>query len=178
MGIDVTRLIEIANKHPRVNILKPGPGVGGHCIPIDPWFLVGDFPHLTNVIAACRKTNDLMPSYIAERILNISKEEDILLNRIGVYGLTYKADVADFRESPSFEVIKEFSALVDTKLVSYDPFVENNSEQRSFKDFIDSIDLLVILVSHKHIKERLHQIEGKLIFDVVNIVNQGNVIKL
>lgn len=178
MGVDVTKLIEITNKHPRVNILKPGPGVGGHCIPIDPWFLVGDFPHLTNVIASSRKSNDLMPKYIAERILNICKKENIALNRIGVYGLTYKADVADFRESPSHDVIKEFSNLADTKLVSYDPYVENNSEQSSFENFIDSIDLLVILVSHKHIKERLNQIENKLIFDIVNIVNRGNVIKL
>lgn len=178
MGVDVTRLIELANKHPRVNILKPGPGVGGHCIPIDPWFLVGDFPQFTNVIASSRKTNDSMPTFIAERILTISREKEIQLNRIGVYGLTYKPDVADFRESPSYEVIKEFSKLTDTRLVSYDPFVEKVSEQSSFEDFINSIDLLVILVGHEHIKERLCQIEGKLIFDVVNIVKKGPVIRL
>ena len=178
MGVDVTKLIEIANKHPRVNILKPGPGVGGHCIPIDPWFLVGDFPHLANVIAASRKSNNLMPRYIAMRILNISQENNISPQRIGVYGLTYKADVADFRESPSYEVIKEFSNLADTKLVSFDPYVENISEQSSFENFLDLIDLMVILVGHKHIKDRLNQIENKLIFDVVNIVNKGNVVRL
>lgn len=178
MGVDVNRVIDLTNKHPRVNILKPGPGVGGHCIPIDPWFLVGDFPNLTNVIASSRKTNDLMPSYIAERILVISKESEISLKRIGVYGLTYKADVADFRESPSYEVIKTFQKLADVRLVSYDPFLENHSEQSSFEDFINSIDLVVILVGHKQIIDRLNQIENKLIFDVVNIVKIGNVIRL
>ena len=71
--MDVYEIIRIANKHPRVNILTPGPGVGGHCISVDPWFLVGDYPGLSNIILAARKINDSMPDFVLERIHNIMK---------------------------------------------------------------------------------------------------------
>ena len=76
-NMDVYEIIRIANKHPRVNILTPGPGVGGHCISVDPWFLVGDYPGLSNIILAARKINDSMPDFVLERIHNIMKENGL-----------------------------------------------------------------------------------------------------
>ena len=78
-NMDVYEIIRIANKHPRVNILSPGPGVGGHCISVDPWFLVGDYPGLANIILAARKINDSMPEFVLERIHDIMKEKGCLL---------------------------------------------------------------------------------------------------
>jgi UDP-N-acetyl-D-mannosaminuronic acid dehydrogenase len=177
LNIEVNELIRICNKHPRVNILNPGPGVGGHCIPVDPWFLVGDFPQLTNLILSARNTNDSMPLYIAKRILDISKVYGVSLNKIGIYGLTYKPNVADFRESPSFKVIENIQINTGRLLKSFDPYFTND-ETKSFSEFINSIELLVILVGHKQIYEQVDQLKNKLVFDVVNILPQNNVIKL
>ena len=84
--------------HPRVNILQPGPGVGGHCISVDPWFLVGDYPSLANVINEAMKTNDGMPEFVLNRIHEIMKENEMFdCTRVGLYGLTYKENVDDMR---------------------------------------------------------------------------------
>ena len=88
-GMDVYEVIKIANKHPRVNILQPGPGVGGHCISVDPWFLVGDYPEIVNVIKAAREVNDGQPKFVLERLKNIMEENKIKdISRVGIYGLT------------------------------------------------------------------------------------------
>lgn len=106
-NMDVYEIIRIANKHPRVNILSPGPGVGGHCISVDPWFLVGDYPGLANIILAARKINDGMPDFVLERIYDIMKEHNIKnVTRVGIYGLTYKENVDDMRESPTLQMLE------------------------------------------------------------------------
>lgn len=90
-GMDVYEVIRIANKHPRVNILSPGPGVGGHCISVDPWFLVGDFPETANFIRLARHTNDSMPEWVLERALEIMRAKGIDdASKVGIYGITYK----------------------------------------------------------------------------------------
>ena len=90
-NMDVYEIIRIANKHPRVNILQPGPGVGGHCISVDPWFLVGDYPDLTNLILTARKINDSMPKHVLRRIRDIMREHNIKdISKVGLYGLAYK----------------------------------------------------------------------------------------
>ena len=95
-NMDVHEIIRIANKHPRVNILSPGPGVGGHCISVDPWFLVGDYPGLANIILAARKINDSMPDFVLERIHNIMKENHMSdVGRVGHYGLSFNVNVDD-----------------------------------------------------------------------------------
>ena len=105
-GMDVYEIIRIANKHPRVNIHNPGPGVGGHCISVDSWFLVGDYPGLANIILAARKINDSMPEFVLERISEIMKENGITdVRRVGLYGLTYKENVDDTRESPTLQML-------------------------------------------------------------------------
>lgn len=89
-NLDVYEIIRIANMQPRVNILQPGPGVGGHCISVDPWFLVGDYPGLANIILAARKINDSMPEFVLERIGSIMAEHNIRsIDKVGLYGLTY-----------------------------------------------------------------------------------------
>ena len=88
-NMNVYEIIRIANKHPRVNILQPGPGVGGHCISVDPWFLVGDYPDLTNLILTARKVNDSMPTYVLKRIRDIMRKHNIKdISKVGLYGLT------------------------------------------------------------------------------------------
>ena len=104
-GMDVYEVIRIANKHPRVNILQPGPGVGGHCISVDPWFLVGDFPEEAKLIRQAREVNSHMPDFVLQRIKDIMKEHGLAdWSRVGLYGLTYKEDVDDTRESPTLQL--------------------------------------------------------------------------
>ncbi|MBQ6570269.1 MAG: nucleotide sugar dehydrogenase, partial [Clostridia bacterium] len=106
-NLDVYEIIKIANMHPRVNILQPGPGVGGHCISVDPWFLVGDYPSLAKVIDESMKTNDGMPDFVLNRIYEIMKEKGMTdITRVGLYGLTYKENVDDMRESPTLQLLE------------------------------------------------------------------------
>lgn len=110
MGIDVWEVISLANRHPRVNILNPGPGVGGHCIAVDPWFIVQINPALTPLITAARNVNDSMPDYITGLINNRFKQEKPGDVTIAILGLTYKADVDDLRESPALNITRKLIA--------------------------------------------------------------------
>jgi UDP-N-acetyl-D-mannosaminuronic acid dehydrogenase len=106
-GMDVYEIIKICNMHPRVNILSPGPGVGGHCISVDPWFLVGDYPTLTKVIGESMKVNDSMPSFVLELASEIMEKNGLKdYKRVGIYGLTYKENVDDYRESPTLQLLE------------------------------------------------------------------------
>ncbi len=106
-GMDVYEIIRICNMHPRVNILNPGPGVGGHCISVDPWFLVGDYPQLTKVIGESMYVNDSMPAFVLKRVSEIMEENDLHdISRVGLYGLTYKENVDDYRESPTLQLLE------------------------------------------------------------------------
>src|SRR5699024_8681006 len=105
--MDVYEIIKIANMHPRVNILQPGPGVGGHCISVDPWFLVGDYPDLTNLILTARHVNNSMPVHVLKRMHDIMNENNIKdYSKVGIYGLTYKENVDDTRESPALQLLR------------------------------------------------------------------------
>ena len=106
-NMNVYEIIKICNMHPRVKILNPGPGVGGHCISVDPWFLVGDYPALTKVIWESMKVNDSMPEYVLERTSEIMKKNNLKdYSRVGLYGLTYKENVDDVRESPTLQLLE------------------------------------------------------------------------
>lgn len=181
-GMDVNEIIRISNKHPRVNILSPGPGVGGHCIAIDPWFLVGDFPEETRIIRTAREINSSMPEYVLNRILNIMDENGIEdLSKIGLYGLTYKEDVDDTRESPTLqllEVIKEKSLPMP---LVYDPMIEKNvveTQSNSFEDFVNKSELIVIMVGHSHIKENMNVLSDKCVLDTRNVCFNSGVYRL
>lgn len=173
-NMDVYEIIRICNMHPRVNIANPGPGVGGHCIPVDPWFLVGDYPQLTHMINASLKVNEAQPDYVLERIYQIMQEHHITdLKRVGLYGLTYKEDVDDFRESPSLQIIESQRKHLAEPLKCYDPFLENHqiiaSQYADFDEFLNSIDLVVVMTKHQHIQQNWDKLQGKIVLDCHNI---------
>lgn len=173
-GMDVYEIIRIANKHPRVNILSPGPGVGGHCISVDPWFLVGDYPGLANIILQARKINDGMPRYVIHRISQVMKEEGLKdARRVGLYGLTYKEDVDDIRESPTLQMLTRMDDALSGGLVQvYDPFVKKDivpNQHQDLQSFLDSVDMVVIMVGHTEIRENLDRLEGKVVLDTRHI---------
>lgn len=172
--MDVYEIIRICNMHPRVNILNPGPGVGGHCISVDPWFLVGDYPQLTNIIAECMEINRTQPEFVLNRIYEIMKENGIVnSNRVGLYGLTYKENVDDYRESPTLQLLEAQERHIAKPLKSYDPFLENtlisNNQISDFDEFLQGIDMIVIMVKHDHLKLNWDKLKGKIILDCQNI---------
>lgn len=172
-NMDVYEIIKICNMHPRVNILQPGPGVGGHCISVDPWFLVGDYPSLAKVIDESMKTNDGMPDFVLNRIYEIMKEKGMTdITRVGLYGLTYKENVDDMRESPTLQLLESQERHLATGLKVYDPFIEKDvvaNQYHSLDEFLDAVDFVVIMVKHNEIKENMDKLAGKVVLDCHNI---------
>ena len=181
-GLDIYEIIRIANKHPRVNILSPGPGVGGHCISVDPWFLVGDYPGLANIILAARKINDSMPEFVLERTHEIMEQNNITnLDKVGFYGLTYKENVDDVRESPTLQLLECMKKHLCPSVKVYDPYVKNKIVDNQFFDldmFLNNIELIVIMVGHDEIIENKQKIKNKVIFDTRNIIDFDTVYHL
>lgn len=176
-GMDVYELIRIANKHPRVNILSPGPGVGGHCISVDPWFLVGDYPDIVNVVLGAREVNDGMPQYVFDKIHKIMKKNNIKdYSKVGLYGLTYKENVDDMRESPTLQLLDIFEKYNIDKVKVYDPFIKEKKYENQMMDihtFLKGIELVVVLVSHDEIKNNEGLLSKKVIYDTRNIIANG-----
>lgn len=172
-NLDVYEIIKICNMHPRVNILQPGPGVGGHCISVDPWFLVGDYPSLTKVIWDSMLINDSMPEYVLNRIAEIAAENNIKdLSKIGLYGLTYKENVDDYRESPTLQLLEKQRQHLATPLKVYDPWIKQDiveNQYHDFDEFLNDVEFIVIMVKHNHIKENISKLKGKVILDTQNI---------
>lgn len=178
-NMDVYEIIKICNMHPRVNILQPGPGVGGHCISVDPWFLVGDYPSLAKVIDESMKTNDGMPAFVLNRIYEIMKERSMKdIGRVGLYGLTYKENVDDMRESPTLQLLESQERHLAPTLKVYDPFISENVVENQYHDldkFLDDVDLVVIMVKHNEIKENMGKLKDKVVLDCHNIINMEGV---
>ncbi len=174
-NMDVYEIIKICNMHPRVNILQPGPGVGGHCISVDPWFLVGDYPSLAKVIDESMKTNDGMPDFILNRIFEIMEEKNLTdIKRIGLYGLTYKENVDDMRESPTLQLLESQKRHLATGLKVYDPFITKDIVPNQYHDlesFLKDIDMVVVMVKHNEIRENIDKLTTKIILDCHNIIN-------
>lgn len=168
-NMDVYEIIKICNMHPRVNILQPGPGVGGHCISVDPWFLVGDYPSLAKVIDESMKANDGMPDFVLNRIYEIMKENNITdLSRVGLYGLSYKENVDDPRESPTIQLLESQKRHLAAPIKSYDPYFPNDivpNQYHDFDKFLEDTDLVVIMVNHNQIKENMDKLKDKIVFD-------------
>ncbi len=178
-NMDVYEIIKICNMHPRVNILQPGPGVGGHCISVDPWFLVGDYPSLAKVIDEAMKTNDAMPAFVLHRIYDIMKEKGLRdLSRIGLYGLTYKENVDDIRESPTLQLLESQEKHLGNPLKVYDPFISDNiveNQYHKLDEFLNDIDIVVIMVGHDEIKHNMEKLKDKIILDTRHICDMENV---
>lgn len=173
-NMDVYEIIKICNMHPRVNILQPGPGVGGHCISVDPWFLVGDYPSLAKVIDESMKTNDSQPDFVLNRIYEIMKENGMTdVKRVGLYGLTYKENVDDMRESPTLQLLESQERHLATGLKVYDPFITKDVVPNQYHDldtFLNDVDMVVVMVKHNEIKENVEKLNGKVVLDCHNII--------
>lgn len=173
--MDVYEIIKICNMHPRVNILQPGPGVGGHCISVDPWFLVGDYPSLAKVIDESMKTNDSQPDFVLNRIYEIMKENALSdVKRVGLYGLTYKENVDDMRESPTLQLLESQERHLATGLKVYDPFIIKDVVANQYHDldtFLNDVDMVVVMVKHNEIKENVEKLKGKVVLDCHNIIH-------
>lgn len=180
--MDVQEVIRIANMHPRVNILQPGPGVGGHCISVDPWFLVGDYPGLTNIIDESMKTNDSMPDFVLQRIVDIMKRENLTdISRVGLYGLTYKENVDDCRESPTLQLLESQKRHLACNLKSYDPFVRRKiveGQYHDFDHFLKDVDMVVVMIGHRQIQEQRNKLKNKVVLDTRWIFNESSVYHL
>jgi len=171
LKIDVFMLIELANKHPRVNILTPGVGVGGHCLAVDPWFIVEKFPKEANVIREARLINDYKPAFIADKVDNILKEDTNKL--IGILGLAYKPDIDDLRESPAMEVA-EILRDKGYKVIACEPNI-NKEEVKGFKlysfdDILEEADYLVLTQGHKQFKEKIEKLKLKKVYDCLGVI--------
>ena len=172
-GVDVNEVIRISNMHPRVNILSPGPGVGGHCISVDPWFLVGEYPLLTELIYKARKINDSMPEYVLKRAYDIMKKNGLKdFTRVGIYGLTYKENVDDVRNSPTMQMLEYQKENLASPLKVYDPMVKNDivdNQYHNLDKFLADVDFVIIMVAHDEIIQNLDLLKGKLVLDTRNI---------
>lgn len=180
IGVNVWEAIELANFHPRVNIHQPGPGVGGHCIAVDPWFLAELQPDLAKVITLARQTNDTMPAYTVSRIKEILSNQKISQPKIALLGLSYKGNVDDMRESPSLTIMTE---LKKEKLVyrAYDPFIKDirvDGQVLSLNEAIEDADIVVILTDHRIFTEYQPAKLAKVmktanVFDTKNCIDEN-----
>ncbi|ABR55476.1 UDP-glucose/GDP-mannose dehydrogenase [Methanococcus vannielii SB] len=180
IGVNVWDAIKIANKHPRVNILNPGPGVGGHCISIDPWFIV-EKTNNAKFIRSARELNDKMPYYVCNMIISELKNLNIEKPKVTVFGATYKGNVEDTRESPSKKVIDAL-AEKNIPVSTYDPHANSfEYELHSLEDSIVNSDCIVVLTDHNEFKsfkkeeidEISKKLKNKLIIDTKNILNHN-----
>lgn len=180
--MDVYEIIRICNMHPRVNILQPGPGVGGHCISVDPWFLVGDYPSLAKVIDESMRTNDGMPDFVLNRIYEIMKENGLTdITRVGLYGLTYKENVDDCRESPTLQLLESQERHLAAGLKVYDPWVKKDIVENQYHDldqFLYEVDMVVIMVGHSELLKNMEKLKDKIILDTRKICNIAGTYRL
>jgi UDP-N-acetyl-D-mannosaminuronic acid dehydrogenase len=175
LGIDVWEAIALANRHPRVNILRPGPGVGGHCISVDPWFLVEVAPDLTRLIRAARDVNDSQPDFVVEWMERTLGRLDG--RRVAALGLAYKPDVDDLRESPAIEVALRL-VEAGARVQAFEPFkpeaqIPGVPTVTSLDDALKEAEILLLLVGHTSLRELnpdevRAQTSARLVFDAVN----------
>lgn len=155
LKVNVWELIELANRHPRVNILKPGPGVGGHCIAIDPWFIVHSAPELARLIRTAREVNDSKPEHVVRRILQLA--DRFKSPTIACFGLAFKANIDDLRESPALDIVVELAErqagrllVVEPNISTLPPALEkiDSVELVSLDEALGHADIIVGLVDH------------------------------
>lgn len=175
LGIDVWEAIELANHHPRVNVLKPGPGVGGHCIAVDPWFIVASAPNETDLIRAARKVNDAQPGNVVSDILDAARNRKISV--IACLGLAYKADIDDMRESPSVAVVRDLAKVGGLRLMVVEPNVDDLPEQiaglpgvemATLDEAVQLADVVVLLTDHRpfaQVDRAKLESDGKTVID-------------
>ena len=176
LGIDVWELIRLANRHPRVNILQPGPGVGGHCIAVDPWFIVSKTPEEAQLIRMAREVNDHKPHFVIEKTRQAAGK--IANPKIACLGLSFKADIDDLRESPALEIVLALKKLNLAQLYVVEPHVSELPESlqttsvvfTNTADAIRQADIVVLLVNHRvFLDVELGDLQGKVLIDTRGI---------
>lgn len=170
-GINVWELISLANRHPRVNILTPGPGVGGHCIAVDPWFIVARSPKYAKLIKTARLVNDAKPDWVIEKVK--SRAEKFKRPVIGCLGLAFKADVDDLRESPAVDIVRQLIKDDVGEILISEPNLNKHDEFDliACEELIERADIILLLVDHKEFKgiKRL-ELNEKVLIDTRGII--------
>ncbi len=174
MGINAWEVIELSNKHPRVNLHQPGPGVGGHCLAVDPWFIV-EKDEEAKIIKLARQTNDSMPEHVMKRIQKLCPEGH---EKVAILGLTYKPNIDDMRESPLVDLVNELKGHTSYTLAQHDPYAPQNGELiENVYDAVKDADLLVLGVHHDAFKDLdfdkiASLMKQKRVFDTRNFFNE------
>ena len=169
IGVNALDVIEMANKHPRVNLHSPGPGVGGHCLAIDPYFIYAKAPETAKIIKLARDTNNSMPDFVCEYVNKIISE-----GKIAVFGVSYKGNTGDDRESPAYEIIAKLSTKYEIAI--HDPHIENPNFV-SFEEAVKDANLILVLCDHNEFKDMDYDYINKsmaksVIFDTKNIIKE------
>ena len=169
IGVNALDVIKMANKHPRVNLHSPGPGVGGHCLAIDPYFIYAKAPETAKIIKLARDTNNSMPGFVCEYV-----EKMIPEGKIALLGVSYKGNTGDDRESPAYEIISRLSE--NYEIAIHDPHIDNPSFV-GFAEAVDDADLILILCDHDEFKYLdydliLKKMSDPIIFDTKNIIRE------
>jgi UDP-N-acetyl-D-mannosaminuronic acid dehydrogenase len=165
LDIDVWELISLANRHPRINILQPGPGVGGHCIAVDPWFIVSKTPDEAQIIHTARKVNDSKPEWVINKVklaiadfLQANPQKTVKEVTLACYGLAFKPNIDDLRESPALGISKKLADMHAGTVFAVEPNVKqlcetlNNIELVTLEKALDNADIHILLVDHKEFK--------------------------
>lgn len=177
LDVNIWEAIKFANFHPRVNVHFPGPGVGGHCIAVDPWFLVELGGEQAQIINMSRNTNDSMPKFTAQKAQSFLNKAKIAGGKVAVFGLAFKGNVDDMRESPSTIVISQLQGL-GLEVVSYDPHIKENkhvTQTQNLEEAVKDADLLLFLVDHNEFKTldpQSLQTKAKIVFDTKNCLSR------
>ena len=168
LDIDVWDLIKLANRHPRVNILQPGPGVGGHCLAVDPWFIVSAAPKTANLIRQAREINEYKPQWVVEKIESYAQK--FKAPTIGCLGLAYKPNIDDLRESPALDIVRNlYKKLPDSKIIACEPHVQevDGIELCSLEHVLNEADIIVGLVAHSRFQSIARaRLDGKILLDI------------
>ena len=159
LGVDPWELVELANRHPRVEVLRPGPGVGGHCVAVDPWFVVHSAPKLTPLIRAARRVNDERPQTVVDRVLATCRELECA--DVACLGLAYKANVGDLRESPAVEIVTRLQGEVSGRVLVVEPYIVNLPDELmkegvelvGLDEALVAADVVVLLTDHREFLE-------------------------
>jgi len=179
LDINVWEMIELANKHPRVNILQPGPGVGGHCIAVDPWFIVDSASDEAKLIKVARVVNENMPNFVLDKINNAVNSTGKKASELSIacLGLTFKANIDDLRESPALNVAKKISLMSFNEVILVEPNINQAPKGFEFgtkitliEDALKVADIVVLLVDHDQFKTiDLNLLSGKKVIDTRGI---------
>lgn len=168
LDIDVWDLIKLANRHPRVHILQPGPGVGGHCLAVDPWFIVSAAPKTANLIRQAREINEYKPKWVVEQVESYAKK--FKSPTIGCLGLAYKPNIDDLRESPALDIVERLQkVLPDAQIIACEPHIQKREGITlcSLEEILNQADIIVGLVAHSRFQSIARaRLDGKILLDI------------